>query len=389
MKKIMVVFGTRPEAIKLAPVIRELRSHSNIGTVVCVTAQHREMLDQVLDLFRIAPDYDLNIMTEGQDLFDITIKVLAGLAPVLRKERPDIVLVQGDTTTAFAASLAAFYLQISIGHIEAGLRTGDKYRPFPEEKNRQLTGILADYHFAPTAWAKANLLREKIPEQRIWVTGNTVVDALLSMIERQKAENESAYWNAYFCREFNLNLREDRRKLIMVTGHRRESFGEGLRNMCCALREIAENHPEVLVVYPVHPNPNVQKTVNDILGCMPAQMGTSSKRDSSNIRLIQPLDYAPFVYLMSKAYLVITDSGGIQEEAPSLGIPVLVTRETTERPEGVEAGTSKLVGTKRERIVAEVEDLLLNRDTTRIRLGNPYGDGNAAKRIAAVLAEYD
>jgi len=380
MKKIMLIFGTRPEAIKLAPIIQRLKAEgSKFKPIVCVTAQHREMLDQVLNLFEIEPDYDLNIMIDNQDLFDVTVKALNGLKEILKKEKPDIALVQGDTTTSFVASLAAFYLKIPVGHVEAGLRTYNKYSPFPEEKNRHLTGVLADYHFAPTEWAKNNLLKENAPEDRIWVTGNTVIDALLWVVSRQKSAGGEQYWNRYFKERWGLTLTTNTNtcKLILVTGHRRESFGESFRNICLALKEIAKDRHDIKIVYPVHLNPNVQKPVRDILSDIP------------NIYLIGPLDYEPFVYLMEKACLILTDSGGIQEEAPSLGKPVLVMRNVTERPEGIEAGVVKLVGTDKERIVAETEILLDDKKAYEemARASNPYGDGKAAERIVDILEE--
>ena len=380
MKKIMLIFGTRPEAIKLAPIIQRLKAEgSKFKPIVCVTAQHREMLDQVLNLFEIEPDYDLNIMIDNQDLFDVTVKALNGLKEILKKEKPDIALVQGDTTTSFVASLAAFYLKIPLGHVEAGLRTYNKYSPFPEEKNRHLTGVLADYHFAPTEWAKNNLLKENVPEDRIWVTGNTVIDALLWVVSRQKSAGGEQYWNRYFKERWGLTLTTNTNtcKLILVTGHRRESFGESFRNICLALKEIAKDRHDIKIVYPVHLNPNVQKPVRDILSDIP------------NIYLIGPLDYEPFVYLMEKAYLILTDSGGIQEEAPSLGKPVLVMRNVTERPEGIEAEVVKLVGTDKERIVAETEILLDDKKAYEemARASNPYGDGKAAERIVDILEE--
>ncbi len=380
MKKIMLIFGTRPEAIKLAPIIQRLKAEgSKFKPIVCVTAQHREMLDQVLNLFEIEPDYDLNIMIDNQDLFDVTVKALNGLKEILKKEKPDIALVQGDTTTSFVASLAAFYLKIPVGHVEAGLRTYNKYSPFPEEKNRHLTGVLADYHFAPTEWAKNNLLKENAPEDRIWVTGNTVIDALLWVVSRQKSAGGEQYWNRYFKERWGLTLTTNTNtcKLILVTGHRRESFGEGFKNICLALKEIAKDRHDIKIVYPVHLNPNVQKPVRDILSDIP------------NIYLIEPLDYEPFVYLMEKAHLILTDSGGIQEEAPSLGKPVLVMRNVTERPEGIEAGVVKLVGTDKERIVAETEILLDNKKAYErmAQASNPYGDGKAAERIVDILEE--
>lgn len=390
MIKVLTIIGTRPEAIKIAPLIIELKRHPDIcETKVCVTAQHREMLDQVLKLFQIAPDYDLDIMTQGQDLFKVTTRALQRLGNVLQEEAPDLVIVQGDTTTSFIGSLAAYYLQIPVGHVEAGLRTYDKYNPFPEEKNRHLTGVLADYHFAPTEWAKSNLLRENVPENRIWVTGNTVIDALLTIVNKQVSEKEGEYWCNYFLNNWNLRISDNHRKLILVTGHRRESFGEGFKNICSALREIAELFPEVCLVYPVHLNPNVQKPVRDILGPLEKGRITSNPKNAEkNIFLIDPLDYAPFVFLMGKSYLILTDSGGIQEEAPSLGKPVLVMRDTTERPEGIEAGTTKLVGTKRAEIVQSVEKLLFDTKEygSMAKKNNPYGDGRSAARIVKIIA---
>ena len=386
-----MVFGTRPEAVKFAPVVHQLKANdSYFKTIVCITAQHREMLDQVLDLFQIAPDYDLSIMTADQDLFEVTTRALIGLSHVLRQEKPDIVLVQGDTTTAFTGSLAAYYLQIPIGHIEAGLRTYNHYNPFPEEMNRHLTGVLADYHFAPTEWAKSNLLRESIPEDRIWVTGNTVVDALLTIAKKQQMKDEADYWNKYFWNEWGLRTSANDRKLILVTGHRRESFGEDFKNICLALREIANRHSEVDLVYPVHLNPNVQGPVRDILSPLcNSPFARNQHTGKQNVHLIKPLEYAPFVFLMSKADLILTDSGGIQEEAPSLGKPVLVMRNVTERPEGIKAGTSRLVGTKKEGIVQAVETMLNDRQLFNSLGGvkNPYGDGKAAERIVEKLAE--
>lgn len=384
--KFMVIFGTRPEAIKITPVIRKLKE-SGFRVVICVTAQQREMLDQSLDFFGIIPDYDLNIMVDCQDLFYVTIKALEGLKKILQKERPDVVLVQGDTSTAFTASLAAFYLQISIGHIEAGLRTHNKYNPFPEEKNRHLVGVLADYHFAPTELARDNLTKEGIPESQIWVTGNTVVDTLLEVINRQLSVVKQEELGRYFKERWKLVLTDDNQKRILVTGHRRESFGEDFRNICMALKEIAEKNPDVTIIYPVHLNPNVQKPVYEILGSDPANQidGTAPK----NIFLLEPLEYEYFVYLMSKSYIIMTDSGGIQEEAPSLHKPVLVMRNTTERSEGIEANTLRLVGTKKDIISREAQQLLDNKDVydKMSRSINPYGDGKAAGRIVDVLTK--
>ena len=388
--RVLTIFGTRPEAIKMAPVIHQLRKNPlRFESVVCITAQHREMADQVLDLFNIVPDFDLNIMTQGQDLFEVTTRALTGIGHVLRKVRPDIVLVQGDTTTSFAGSLAAYYLQIPVGHVEAGLRTYDKFNPFPEEKNRHLTGALADYHFAPTEWAKSNLLKENIPSDRIWVTGNTVIDAMFTIIKQQKS-NSIKYWNSYFLDNWGINFSDKKNKLILVTGHRRESFGEGLKNICLSLKEIAERHQECILVYPVHLNPNVQKSVREIIGPIQANKAAANQKNNvDNIFLMEPLEYEPFLYLMENAHLILTDSGGIQEEAPSLGKPVLVMRNTTERPEGIEAGTSILVGTKKESIVQEVEKLLSNpQDYKKMaKIKNPYGDGKAAERIVETLSQ--
>ncbi|WP_187647914.1 non-hydrolyzing UDP-N-acetylglucosamine 2-epimerase [Nitrosophilus labii] len=375
MKKILIVFGTRPEAIKMAPLVKEFeRNGDRFILKVCVTAQHRQMLDQVLNLFEIKADYDLNIMKENQDLFDITSNILGGMREVLNDFKPDFVLVHGDTTTTFATSLACFYQKIDVGHIEAGLRTGNLYSPWPEEANRTLTGVLAKYHFAPVQKAKENLLKENIEDKNIIVTGNTVIDALFMVLD--KIEND-------------LNLKEEiivkltkaisfktlNSKFILVTGHRRENFGEGFLNICYALKEIAIKNPEINIVYPVHLNPNVREPVNKIL------------QNIKNIYLIEPLEYHEFIYLMSKSYIILTDSGGVQEEAPSLGKPVLVMRETTERPEAVEAGTVKLVGTDKEKIVKEIEKLLKNKKEYEkmSKAHNPYGDGKASKRIVEFL----
>lgn len=383
MKKILSIFGTRPEAIKMAPVIKELEKHPELfASRVCVTAQHRQMLDQVLHLFEIVPDHDLDIMKPGQDLFDITSNVLQGLKGVLEKERPDMVLVHGDTTTTMAASLAAYYLRIPVGHVEAGLRTHNKFAPFPEEINRHITGVIADVHFAPTPWAQDNLLREGVDPATIHVTGNTVIDALLAVVEKvRQPENEAEileYLLPRFRNNSSLLSSFSSSRMILVTGHRRENFGSGFENICLALAEIAVEYPDVEIVYPVHLNPNVQEPVKRILG----------DGKLKNIHLIEPVDYLPFIWLMDRSYLIITDSGGVQEEAPSLGKPVLVMRETTERPEAVEAGTVKLVGTDRDRIVAEAR-LLLEDSRAYEQMSqahNPYGDGKAASRIAKVLS---
>ncbi len=372
-KKILLVFGTRPEAIKMAPLVKAFEKETSIISKVCVTAQHREMLDQVLELFDIKPDYDLNVMKPGQDLYDITSNVLLGLKDVLSDFKPDIVLVHGDTTTTSAASLSAFYQQIKVGHVEAGLRTHDIYSPFPEEVNRQITGILASYHFAPTTTSRDNLLRENKDEKNIIVTGNTVIDALFLALEKIKNNSElenkiiqdieSSFKNSQFS---ILNS-----QFILVTGHRRENHGQGFINICEALKTIAINNPEIDIVYPVHLNPNVQKPVKEILS------------NISNVHLIEPLQYEQFIYLMDKAYFIITDSGGVQEEARSLGKPVLVKRDTTERPEAVEAETVKLVGTHTQTIIKEAQ-ALLDEESEYEKMSkahNPYGDGKACERI--------
>lgn len=369
MRKILIVFGTRPEAIKMAPLVKEFQQYPNQFEVkVCVTAQHREMLDQVLEIFDIVPDYDLDIMKEGQDLYDITASVLLGMKNVLNTFSPDIVFVHGDTTTSFSVSLACFYQKIPVSHIEAGLRTYNLYSPWPEEANRQLTGKLATYHFAPTTSAAHNLLSEGVKKENIIITGNTVIDALF--LTRANIENNAFLKNSLIS-QINLKFDLDSAKLILVTGHRRENFGQGFINICEALKEIALANPDIHIVYPVHLNPNVRKPVNEILGKV------------SNIHLIEPLGYQPFVYLMSRAYLIITDSGGVQEEAPSLGKPVLVMREVTERPEAVEAGTVKLVGCDANKIVQETQ-LLLNSQEEYSKMAlahNPYGDGKACQKI--------
>jgi len=378
MKKILTVFGTRPEAIKMAPLVKELEKEKAFESRVCVTAQHREMLDQVLEIFDIKPDYDLNIMKPNQDLYDITSNILLGIKEVLDDFKPDLVLVHGDTTTTFATTLASFYKKISIGHVEAGLRTGNIYSPWPEEANRKLTGILAKYHFAPTNTAKKNLLKEGIKEENIIVTGNTVIDALFLVLEKIKQDKNL---EQEIINKINSKISTHYSLLntnyILITGHRRENFGEGFINICEAIKELAIKYPDFNFVYPVHLNPNVRKPVNEILS------------NSDNVFLIEPLDYLPFVYLMSKSYLILTDSGGIQEEAPSLGKPVLVMRDTTERPEALEARTVKLVGTDKKKIIKEVSKLIENKDeydkmSTSI---NPYGDGMASKRIVEFLKE--
>ncbi len=389
MQKILIIFGTRPEAIKMAPVVLGLQAEGAYQVKVAVTAQHRQMLDQVLELFRIRPDHDLNVMTPNQDLFGITVRILESLKDVLKREQPDLILVHGDTTTTFAASLAAYYLKIPVGHVEAGLRTGDKYQPYPEELNRRLTGALADYHFAPTPWARDNLLAEGVPAERIWVTGNTVIDAL--KIVAEKVTREKELWAAYLRENFGLSL--DGGRCLLVTGHRRENFGQSFRNICLALRDLAEHYGDIQVIYPVHLNPNVQQPAYEILGKDPGvsdgKPGVSTVQipGGGRITLLPPLEYAPFVFLMSQSTLILTDSGGIQEEAPGLGKPVLVMREVTERPEGLQAGTVKLVGTDRKNIFAEVKELLDNPASYQAmaQAQNPYGDGQAAQRIAHIV----
>jgi UDP-N-acetylglucosamine 2-epimerase (non-hydrolysing) len=369
-KKILLVFGTRPEAIKMAPLVKTLQGNNAFEIKVCVTAQHRHMLDQVLQLFDIQPDFDLNLMRPGQDLFDITSGVLLGLKPVLTKWRPDAVLVHGDTSTTFAASLAAFYERIPVGHVEAGLRTGNLYSPWPEEANRKLTSVIAKWHFAPTAISRSNLLKQGVPSCAIHVTGNTVIDALLQVREKIANDPQIRQHNLQ-----NFSFLDPSKRIVLVTGHRRENFGDGFERICLALIRIAENHADVQVVYPVHLNPQVQEPVNRLLG------------DIGNIHLVESLEYLSFVYLMDKSTLILTDSGGIQEEAPSLGKPVLVMRDTTERPEAVEAGTVKLVGTDVEKIVTEAYTLLTNTQAYQAMAlaQNPYGDGQACQRIADAL----
>ncbi|MGP2758356.1 non-hydrolyzing UDP-N-acetylglucosamine 2-epimerase [Serratia marcescens] len=371
--KVLTVFGTRPEAIKMAPLVHALAQDEAFDARVCVTAQHREMLDQVLRLFEITPNYDLNIMKPGQGLTEITCRILEGLKGVLEDFKPDVVLVHGDTTTTLATSLAAFYQRIPVGHVEAGLRTGNLYSPWPEEANRKLTGHLAMYHFAPTENSRQNLLRELLPDNRIFVTGNTVIDALFWVRDRVMSDAALRAGLAQ-CYPF---LDADK-KLILVTGHRRESFGGGFERICSALAEIARNHPEVQVVYPVHLNPNVSEPVNRIL------------KGIDNVMLIEPQDYLPFVYLMTQAYMILTDSGGIQEEAPSLGKPVLVMRDTTERPEAIDAGTVRLVGTDVAKIVEAVTRLLTDESEYHAmsRAHNPYGDGHACQRILEALKNH-
>lgn len=386
MKKIMLVFGTRPEAIKMAPLVKELLKHTDeLETTVCVTGQHREMLDLVLKIFEIKPDYDLNIMKQGQDLYDVTARVLTGMRDVLKEAQPDMVLVHGDTTTSTAAALAAFYQQIPVGHVEAGLRTHNIYSPWPEEMNRQLTGRIADYNFAPTSLSRQNLLGEGIDAGKITVTGNTVIDALYWVMNKIKhtpllaKELEQIIASAGYQTERLTNGR----KMILVTGHRRENFGEGFIHICHAIKELAEKYQDVDFVYPMHLNPNVRQPIHEVFGEDLSNFG--------NLFFIEPLEYLSFVYLMEKSFIVLTDSGGIQEEAPGLGKPVLVMRDTTERPEALEAGTVKLVGTDCRTVVNEVSALLDNRDAYEAmsKAVNPYGDGKASIRIMEKLIGND
>lgn len=372
--KVLIIFGTRPEAIKMAPVVKGLLRVDGFKTKVCVTAQHREMLDQVLDLFEIIPDYDLNVMAPGQDLFDITSKTLLGLRDVLRAERPDIVLVHGDTTTCFVSAIAAFYENIPVAHVEAGLRTGDLKSPFPEEANRSLVATVAQYHFSPTESSRQNLLKENINGSSIYVIGNTVIDALL-MVRDKVDTYPASYWIGKFGEELHKRIIDTNRKLILITGHRRENFGQGFINLCNAISELAVKHPDWDLLYPVHLNPNVQKPVYEMLNGI------------ENISLISPQEYAPFVWLMNKSDLILTDSGGIQEEGPSLGKPVLVMRSETERPEALEAGTVILVGTNANKIVSNVEKVLGDPSIYEKMSSahNPYGDGKAVEKIITIL----
>lgn len=379
-KRIMLVFGTRPEAIKMAPLVKEFQNHpAEFETIVCVTGQHREMLDQVLRIFEITPDFDLNIMKQGQDLYDVTARVLTGMRDVLREARPDVVLVHGDTTTSTAAALAAFYQQIAVGHVEAGLRTHNIYSPWPEEMNRQLTSRMATFNFAPTPLSRENLLAEGIDEAKITVTGNTVIDALYWVVNKIKS---APGFNA----EISDRLRaagydvDRNRRIVLITGHRRENFGDGFISMCSAIKLLTEKYPEVDFVYPMHLNPNVRKPIHEVFGNDLSNLG--------NMFFIEPLEYLSFVYLMEKSTIVLTDSGGIQEEAPGLGKPVLVMRDTTERPEALSAGTVRLVGTDRSKIIGEVSELLDDRAhyAAMSQAVNPYGDGRACSRIVAALA---
>ncbi len=382
MTRILLVFGTRPEAIKMAPLVKEFEKHpESFETLVCVTGQHREMLDQVLRIFDIKPDYDLNIMKQGQDLYDVTSRVLLGMRDVLKEAKPDAVLVHGDTTTSTAAALAAFYQQIPVGHVEAGLRTYNIYSPWPEEMNRQLTGRVATYHFAPTPLSRENLLRENVPAERITVTGNTVIDALYWVVDKIKKDGalDKSLEGVLSNSGYDVHRLDGGRRLVLITGHRRENFGDGFLSMCCAIKSLTEKYPEVDFVYPMHLNPNVRKPIHEVFGEELSGLG--------NMFFIEPLEYLSFVYLMEKSTIVLTDSGGIQEEAPGLGKPVLVMRDTTERPEALEAGTVKLVGTDFERIVTEVSALLDNQEyyEKMSKAVNPYGDGLACGRIVESL----
>ena len=382
MKKIMLVFGTRPEAIKMAPLVKELQKHrEEFETIVCVTGQHREMLDQVLKLFEIVPTYDLNIMKQGQDLYDVTARVLVGMRDVLKDAQPDVVLVHGDTTTSMAAALAAFYQQIPVGHVEAGLRTGNIYSPWPEEMNRQITGRIATYDFAPTPLSRDNLLKENVYAAKITVTGNTVIDALYLVVDKIKKDKKlDAQLEAVLCNAgYDVNRLDGGRKLVLITGHRRENFGEGFIHRCTAIKDLTKKYPDVDFVYPMHLNPNVRKPIHDVFG--------ENLQGLGNMFFIEPLEYLSFVYLMEKSTIVLTDSGGIQEEAPGLGKPVLVMRDTTERPEALSAGTVKLVGTDYDKIVSEVSRLIDDKDyyDTMSKAVNPYGDGLACERIIEAL----
>lgn len=384
MKKIMLVFGTRPEAIKMAPLVKEFKKNKDkFQTIVCVTGQHREMLDQVLNIFDIRPDYDLNIMKQGQDLYDVTARVLLGMRDVLKEAQPDVVLVHGDTTTSTAAALAAFYQQIPVGHVEAGLRTHNIYSPWPEEMNRQITGRISTYNFAPTPLSRENLIKENISEKSIVVTGNTVIDALYWVVNKIKKDSEldNELNDDLLKSGYDVNRLKDGKKLVLITGHRRENFGNGFINMCTAIKDLTLKYPEVDFVYPMHLNPNVRKPIYEVFG--------NDLSNLSNMFFIEPLEYLSFVYLMEKSNIVLTDSGGIQEEAPGLGKPVLVMRDTTERPEALSAGTVKLVGTDFNKIVNEVSTLLEDAKAYELmsKAVNPYGDGMACSRIVTFIAK--
>ena len=378
MKRIMLVFGTRPEAIKMAPLVKEFEKHPDeFDTIVCVTGQHREMLDQVLKIFDIKPNYDLNIMKQGQDLYDVTCRVLTGMRDVLKEVQPDVVLVHGDTTTSTASALAAFYQQIPVGHVEAGLRTRNIYSPWPEEMNRQITGRIATYNFSPTQLSRQNLLEERVDDEKITVTGNTVIDALYWVVEKIKNDKDLSIelQDILLKAGYNTNRLNTGRRLVLITGHRRENFGDGFIHICNAIKTLTQNYPDVDFVYPMHLNPNVRKPIHEVFG--------EDLSDLGNMFFIEPLEYLSFVYLMEKSSIVLTDSGGIQEEAPGLGKPVLVMRNTTERPEALDAGTVKLVGTDYDTIVNSVSTLLNNKEeyNKMSKAVNPYGDGKACGRI--------
>ena len=369
-RRVLFIFGTRPEAIKMAPLINEMGKSGEFEVRICVTAQHRQMLDQVLEIFRIRPDHDLNIMTSNQSLFDITARIMSKLQEILAAEKPDLVMVQGDTTTTFAGALTAYYARTRVAHLEAGLRTNNKFAPFPEEINRRMTSVIADIHLAPTQWSRDNLIRENVPAENIFVTGNTVIDALFhvaALLRSSKPDYDRLFEGVDFGR-----------KMVLITGHRRENFGEGFLNICESIRDLALKYGDVEFLYPVHFNPNVRKPVNEIL------------HGIRNVHLVEPLDYEPFIYAMDKSYMVLTDSGGVQEEAPSLGKPVLVMRDTTERPEAVDAGTVRLVGTDKKKIVEGVSVLLEDAEVyaQMSRAHNPYGDGKASERIVGILNHY-
>ena len=382
MKKVMLVFGTRPEAIKMAPLVKVFQQHTqDFETVVCVTGQHREMLDQVLEIFDIKPDYDLNIMKQGQDLYDVTSRVLLGMRDVLKEVAPDVVLVHGDTTTSTAAAIAAFYQQIPVGHVEAGLRTHNLYSPWPEEMNRQVTGRIATFDFAPTPLSRQNLLNEAVPESRIFVTGNTVIDALYWVVDKIKSnpDIDATLSKVLSDSGYDVSRLANGRRMVLITGHRRENFGDGFLNICRAIKNLSDRYPEVDFVYPMHLNPNVRRPIHEVFGEDLSNLG--------NLFFIEPLEYLSFVYLMEKSSIVLTDSGGIQEEAPGLGKPVLVMRDTTERPEALDAGTVKLVGTDYDAIVNNVS-LLIDDQEAYMKMSkavNPYGDGKACERIVNAL----
>lgn len=385
MKKVILVFGTRPEAIKMAPLVKEFQKHpKEIQTIVCVTAQHREMLDQVLQIFNIVPDYDLNIMKSGQDLYDVTTRVLLGMRDVLKEVQPHLVLVHGDTTTSTASALAAFYQQIPVGHIEAGLRTHNIYSPWPEEMNRQITGRIATYNFSPTPLSRQNLLDEGVAEDDITVTGNTVIDALHLVVNKIKDDKNLGQQLTAELKDYGYDVTrlDDGRKLVLITGHRRENFGDGFKNICHAINTLSKRYPGVDFVYPMHLNPNVRKPIHEEFG--------DSLDNLGNLFFIEPLEYLSFVFLMEKSHIVLTDSGGIQEEAPGLGKPVLVMRDTTERPEALDAGTVKLVGTDFDKIVGQVSNLLDNENAYNemSRANNPYGDGQACERIVSHIINH-